>query len=811
MIESNNVTGNHLGLVVANNDPQKRGRVKVFIPHLTSSVYNNWHQSNTDKKFKFLGSNIDSPLTEIVEELKDVLPWAECASPLMGETASGRYNSFNKQATISDSNNFESSKPQQDFQPTKYSQNADGTGEKPANIYEKPDFALKDAFITPATGANKTNVYGTSYKPASYSNKSKGSFSVPPVGAHVWVFFNQGDPMQPVYFATSFSAEAWQGMYEFNDYPDSYENKSPEDPAASDHNVETYRNKYIMNQKGGTLEFVNTDSREAMRLTHYSGSFIHFTNPATIHLSTNNEQHLILGDKFETVRGSDNYYVDGDFDNIVRGDWYRKIGSLDSGATQKWKQLMQDIADVKQRFEIQRVSDKDLFNSLQQDKSGQFGTCPVCQGQKKIYTLQNNPFEYVKTSDVYIKGYPGSGGSPNQGWYETTDTDLPLGQKRPRSRPRDYLERYNFNLYSEVSNYDQVKPKGVFPGGKPKELTFPTTKRCPACNGTGKSPSSMGGTWQVDPMKQQMAQMLVSRATDLSKAEAALGLGGHEIVDVTKHKIETVGTVMNDFGSIRVDSKGKMYNTAVFVDETGVYENQEPSPLIEYVHVDDLPGGNYTLNACNRYTLNVGAGGVSMKTYGPVQIGGTIVNMSGEQVNIASANEVNIDAGKRFTLTADILVLKQRQMKQVMIDSNLGISRNLVVAGGVHVEGELTVNHITAPVEIQETELTKIYGITNDEAQKVIGYRGNGEAIYSCLPDKDLYPQENCMYAYPHSHHFRNLPLTLTKSNTELRKFGAKNNTPARNIAHSQNNSKKNEEANSNYKSDQVNGSLPLS
>ena len=794
-MKDNKLIGNYLGIVIANNDPSKKGRLKIFIPHLSPSVYNNWHQTNKDKKFKFLGDNVDSPLTEITEELKDILPWAECASPIMGEIATGRYNSLNKQATISDSNDFSSSKPQKDFTPTKYSQNPDGTGEKPANIYEKPEFALKDAFTSPAAaGTNKANLYGTSYKPASYSNKAKGSFSIPPVGSHVWVFFNTGDPMQPVYFAASHSAEAWQGLYEFNDYPDSYENKSPANPDATDHNVETYRNKYIMNQKGGTLEFVNTDSREALRLTHYSGSFIHFTNPTTIYLATANEQHLIQGDKFETIRGSDNFYTDGDSDNTVRGDVYRKIGSLDSGATSKWKTLMQDVADVKQRFEVQRVTKKDLFNSLQQDKSGQFGKCPVCQGGKKISTLKNDPLKTVGRSNVYIKGYPGGGGSPG----------------------RSILNKDNYNLISDVDNYTFIDPKGVFPSGKPQDLEFPSTARCPACNGTGKSPSSMGGTWQVDTMKQQIAQMLLGRASELSNAEAGLGMGGHEVIDVTKHKIETIGTVMNDFGSIRVDSKGKMYNTSVLVDEVGVYEKQDPSPLIEYVHVDDLPGGNYTLNVCNRYTLNVGAGGVSLKTYGPVQIGGTVVNMSGEQVNIASANEVNIDGGKRLTLTSDILVLKQRQMKQVMIDSSLGISRNLVVAGGAHIEGELTVNHITAPTEIQTTEKTKVYGVTNDEQMKIIGYVQPGAQVcngwgivWSMTPCKDR-PQENCLYTYPHSHHFRNLPLTLTTSNTETRKFGAKNNAKARNVATSQNNASKNVEQNKGYDSGKVDGGISL-
>lgn len=762
--------GNYLGIVVANDDPLKKGRVKVFVPHLSPDVYKNWNETSKDKKFKFLGKNIDSPLDDIVDELKSILPWAECASPLAGEVSSGRYNSSNQASTISDSNDYESAIPKKDFKTTKYSQNKEGVGEKPANILEKYDFALKDAFTSPgASGVNKANIYGQSYRPSSYSNKAKGSFSVPPVGSHLWIFFIDGNPMYPVYFAASHGAEEWQGVYEITDYPDSFENKKPADQ--KDHNVEIYRNKYLINQKGGTLEFVNTDNREAIKLSHYGGSSIQLTNPTSIYLSTANEQHLIQGDKFETIRGTDNYYVDGDKDTTIRGDAYRKIGSLDAGATQRWKDLMQSVADIKQRFELQRVKNKSLFNSLKQSQAGNYGPCPVCSQNRKYNTLKNDPFGGVGTPNIVVGG----------GGYTARDG---------------------------VAEYDTVNVKGKQPPGNPQSLAFPPTGECPNCGGTGKSKSSMGGEWTPDNEKKQLQQILQSKIVDVSKAEADIGLGGHEIVDITKHKIENIGTIMNDFGSIRVDTQGKMFNSHMGIGTDGVFEDQTPSPLIEYVHVDDLPGGNYTVNACNRYTLQVGAGGVTIKTFGPVQIGGTIINMAGEQINMASENEINIDAGKRFTVTADILVFKQRQMNQVLVDSSLGISRNLIVGGGAHIEGELTVNHVTAPVEIQETEDTKIWGQTNEEKfslseYPVIGYVsacpndfvsdtcGNWTRVYARTPTGAGLPSKNCLYTYPHSHHFRNLPLKLVASNADLRKEAQPTAQTERHAADPQDNAKK--------------------
>jgi len=296
--------------------------------------------------------------------------------------------------------------------------------------------------------------------------------------------------------------------------------------------------------------------------------------------------------------------------------------------------------------------------------------------------------------------------------------------------------------------------------------------------------------------------LLSSKIVELSKIEAEIGMGGHEIIDISKHKVETIGLVMNDFGSIRVDLQGKMYNSSVLVATEGVYENQAPSPLIEYVHVDDLPGGNYTLNVCNKYTVQVGAGGISLKTFGPIQIGGTVVNVGGEQINMSSSNEVNIDGGKRLTITSDIMVLKQRQLGQVMVDSSLGVSRNLVVGGGAHIEGELTLNHVTAPVEIQETEQTIVRGTTKNSTStaKIIGYvfAGPGGAaaaqwlpVYSYGNSGALAPEDDSITISAHSHHFRNLPLTLVASNNDLRNAAKASNGAERNAAAAQNNSKK--------------------
>ena len=99
--------GNYLGIVVQNNDPEKRGRVKIFVPHISCAVYNNWDKITEDKQFRFIGRNIDSDLTDIIDDLKSILPWANCAAPLAGGNSSGRYNAHLETGSISDSARLE--------------------------------------------------------------------------------------------------------------------------------------------------------------------------------------------------------------------------------------------------------------------------------------------------------------------------------------------------------------------------------------------------------------------------------------------------------------------------------------------------------------------------------------------------------------------------------------------------------------------------------------------------------------------------------------------------------------------------------
>ena len=800
----NEYNGMYLGIVIQNNDPDYRGRVKVYVPHIQANVYQSWYEEIQDKSFRFLGNNIKSELEKILPELKTILPWAENAMPSVGASGSGRYNAHDHVGTISDSNRNEtidSGKFEQSELEKKYKLNDEHIGESPGKKYESYNTWVNDAFTNTEVldkqdghtwsadpspvgmphhdlppgerlnGVNRPNKYAFNYRPSTYSNCAKGSFSIPNVGSHVWVFFEGGDPLKPVVFGTSHGKEDWCGIYDCNDehgidYPGTYENISSTEEPIYDNNTETYRNKYVINQKGGVLEFVNTDNREILKMTHYSGSFVEFNNHTNVEFASKNSQRLVQEDEYDTVKGFRNMYTERDLDYIIRGDRYKKVGYQHSNYMLDWREIMRPLAELKALFEIQRV-DGAPASQMTQTKTGTPIPCPVCNDLDRTkYHRLHNKFISTGMTDTY---------SAKDGAFEAAKGNNRQGYFNPYSKYA-FLPisiQFEINPLEYKSANEHLGTSGTIFG-----------EECPCCGGTGESPSSMEGTWETEERKtdENFEKLLKKVTKDLAPIESELGMGGSEIISVAKHKVENIGLVANDFPSVRVDPSGKMYRDKMIIHKKGVFANQKPTPLVESVHVDDLPGGTYTLNVANRWNVHVGSGGVSIKTTGRTEISGKQVNVAGTQVNIGSETETNIDGGKRLSIVSDIISIRQRNRGQVLVDSNLGVSQNVVIGGGLHVEGELSCQHITAPVEIHETEKARIFskllkGLTFKcnimGGTHVVGPHGTAHPAWTggtlTLVSNS---NDDHVIDYGHSHLFKNAAMHLMESNDLVRETG---------------------------------------
>jgi phage baseplate assembly protein gpV len=273
------VLGNHLGVVVQNNDPKKRGRLKIFVPHLMLNLYDKWDNLNENKSFDNLA---DPHISDIIDNVRDMLPWANCAAPIVGENGDHYFDSYNIKSTSGD----DTSK----------------TGDKPAKSYE--------------TNPPK-DYYNNSYTPASYSQSAKGMFSIPKVGSKVWVFFENGHTNRPVYFATSYDDTNWDTISDEQNYPDKLENYSTRDGKSPDTN---YQNKLVVSQKGGVIEIINTDNQESVKITQYNGSFKLWANGGAQELVVGDDKKLVTGNSQTTINESQSVYVGGNVNIIVEGN-----------------------------------------------------------------------------------------------------------------------------------------------------------------------------------------------------------------------------------------------------------------------------------------------------------------------------------------------------------------------------------------------------------------------------------------------------------------------------------------------------------
>lgn len=83
--------GNYIGIVVNREDPEYRGRVQVWIPHLSNTLHTEWNDELKNKSFKHIHDS-GSLDPKLIEELQNVLPWAECAAPIFGGGTSATFN-----------------------------------------------------------------------------------------------------------------------------------------------------------------------------------------------------------------------------------------------------------------------------------------------------------------------------------------------------------------------------------------------------------------------------------------------------------------------------------------------------------------------------------------------------------------------------------------------------------------------------------------------------------------------------------------------------------------------------------------------
>lgn len=550
-----------------------------------------------------------------------------------------------------------------------------------------------------------------------YSNVSHGAFTIPEVGANVWVFFEGGDIEFPVVQASAPLPKDYAGVYDISSPSPDY----PETQAGDEANI--HRNKSVVTSRGGSLEMVDTTGRERVKLTSYHGSSYDMNQLGASEFTVGGKTQLVKGDKFTTVRGSYSSHTDGDRDNIIIGDVTNKYGKIKSDVeiAKRIKELHKPIHEKQQLFDLQRTGKgHSLDSSPHQEMKGENTKCPTCSGEHKFPTRSTTASKFTPASSN------GSGGKAES---------LTSGES--------------------TITYNSEDPKTCF-----------------NCGGSGTSPWSAEGKFERDPRKAEIPEDINRIAPKMSELENRLGSGGNVTDYIAKSKTVFIGSDMNDLNSIRVDPVGKRKIVGQMPSSSGkgVFPMYEPTPHIEPVATSSLAGGDYSMMVANKYSLLVGANGISQKTLGMYELQGRIMTVTAEQLNISSNNEILIDGGRVTTITGDIVNIVPRtrttnggEYKTVAMDSSIAVSSNMVVKGAAHIEGGINTQHITAPLQYSETETT--ISTSNLRGGIVIAKDSMGGDVVS-IPVANFADSE-------HSHMFPTASSTLLPTNDDVRECGS--------------------------------------
>lgn len=132
-----------------------------------------------------------------------------------------------------------------------------------------------------------------------------GGFFVPDIGSHVWVFFEEGDHTQPVYFAGAPARPHGPSERSNGTYP---------------------RNKVFKTKAGHYIEIDDTPEDTRIKLYHTSGTETLIDHGGNVfQYIVGNVTQEIEGNVDQTVRGNVDRLIAGNLTEEIQGDYTRNI------------------------------------------------------------------------------------------------------------------------------------------------------------------------------------------------------------------------------------------------------------------------------------------------------------------------------------------------------------------------------------------------------------------------------------------------------------------------------------------------------
>lgn len=510
----------------------------------------------------------------------------------------------------------------------------------------------------------------------------------------------------------------------------------------------SYRNQSVINSRGGAITVSNTENREYVSINTYSGASQTLNGTGVTTFSPNNSQKKIDNDDFEHIGNDKSSYVGGKKFDRVNSDYSMIIGDSVAMYTDSygiWNDKFSQLATANLQPDIKKPVIPVLPGASLEQTPPIFGNVNIKNAiNPAIADLQNSIKSGKVLNDVAI--------------------------------PKIDLSTKNIPSLSDISNITKkIIADKISDTTKLTSSVLTSVKNLPnlAKKLQQTSPSTQGGNYEVNTSKDVLPDLITETQKELMPIESNLGDGGSMNINVARNARLVVGATVNNNPQATVDMAGRQVPSAVVVSSDGVTTAVEGAP--EVTEVDNFsmfPCGTYTLEIGNLFNVKVGGGGINLITSGSINIATDTVLKLGSLQTVIGGDDVVIKGSKNVSIDSSNLNLTSDS--QIILNGNVGVNSNLLIKGGGYIDGELCINHITAPREIQQT----LIGFTKEGAK---GFLRSGNKITGNIKISNIeqyntlvtaiFPfeitldqqQDLAVELTPHGHEFPNIPLTLSE------------------------------------------------
>jgi hypothetical protein len=211
----------------------------------------------------------------------------------------------------------------------------------------------------------------------------------------------------------------------------------------------------------------------------------------------------------------------------------------------------------------------------------------------------------------------------------------------------------------------------------------------------------------------------------------ARGDSGVDMTQAIDDKVTIVGSNPNVFPSCRKDGAGRERKIVTTSATQGTIESTMAYTECEAVdNAGDHHGGTYSMVAMNRFSIDSGGGGINLNSGGNVNLmaAGGLANIVASECSSIISNVIKV-------VSSEIVVIKGPELyvesDNTTFVNSVKMSKNLVVQGGAFVNGELFINHMTAPQQIMDTSMSPVLPVFFNTPTILTG---TAQLIPTCAP-----------------------------------------------------------------------------